>query len=67
MSLLNLDDFFEPDKSKIPSDYEKTLFFFLEKGVDYNTFMELPIPYIFSMLKTNSFYVEEERKRSKKK
>lgn len=49
-----------------PSDFESVLYLFWEKGIDYNQFSELPIPYIISMLNTFDYVKKEEEKAYKK-
>jgi hypothetical protein len=66
--MLNLDSLqavVDTDYSVVPTDFEAVLFFFLEKGVDFNAFCDLPLPYIFSMLKANRYVNEETRKATK--
>jgi hypothetical protein len=65
MNLNKLDEFLGKKEYK-PSDAELAMFFFLEKGVDYNMFRALPLPYIFSMLKVNGYMVEQQEKKRKK-
>jgi hypothetical protein len=61
-------DFFEEVSRKvdIPSDIETIYFMFWEKGIDFNTFNELPLPYIFSILKVQSYFNKEQEKANKK-
>lgn len=56
--MLNLDSLsavVSKDYSKEPDDYEAILYLFLDMGIDFNTFCELPIPYILSMLKVKRY------------
>ena len=59
-----LDDFV--DKSEKPTNVESVLYLFWEKGIDYNQFKRLPIPYILSVLKTHNWVKKEEEKAYKK-
>ena len=59
-----LDDFV--DKSEKPTNMESVLYLFWEKGIDYNQFKQLPIPYILSVLKTHNWVKKEEEKAYKK-
>ena len=53
-------------KSFTPSNLESIYYLFLEKGVAFNEFNRLPIPYIFSIINTHS-YVKKEEERAYKK
>lgn len=54
------------DKSDKPTNMESVLYIFWEKGIDYNQFKKLPIPYILSILKTHNWVKSEEEKAYKK-
>jgi hypothetical protein len=55
------------DRSSVkPSDMEMIYYLFWEKGIDYNRFKELPIPYIFKILKSYNWIKKEEEKAHKK-
>lgn len=58
------DDFadFIEDTGEKPSNIESVLYLFWDKGIDYNTFCELPIPYILSILKAHTYIKKEEEK-----
>ena len=45
-----------------PTNLDMIYYLFWEKGIDYNAFNELPLPYIFTILKTHSYIKEEEKK-----
>ena len=49
-------------KSNKPSNLDMIHYLFWEKGIDFNNFNELPLPYIISILKTHSYIKEEEKK-----
>lgn len=49
-----------------PSSIELVYYLFWEKGISYNEFKELPIPYIMSILKTHNHVKKEEEKELKK-
>jgi hypothetical protein len=48
------------------SPVNNILFLFWERGIDYNAFSELPLPYIFQMIKVFMHVKEEEAKAMKK-
>ena len=52
--------------SKKPTLLESTMFFFLERGVGYEEFIRLPLPYVMSMIKTHN-YIESEKSKAAKK
>lgn len=60
-----LDEIVNGKKFK-PSNIDMIYYLFWEKGIDYNTFKELPIPYIVSIIKTHNWVKEEEDKANKK-
>jgi len=62
---LDLDDFITVESYK-PSNMDMIYYFFLEKGIDYNSFIVLPIPYILKIIKTNNWVKKEEEKAYKK-
>jgi hypothetical protein len=49
-----------------PNDFESALFIFWEKGIAYNEFCDLPIPYIVGILNTFDYVKKEEEKAYKK-
>ena len=57
---------FVDEKYKPPGGIDVVYYTFWEKGISYNEFKELPIPYIFSILKTHSWVKKEEEKAYKK-
>jgi len=59
-----IDDFV--DKSDKPTNMQSILYLFWERGIDYNQFKQLPIPYILSVLKTHNWVKSEEEKAYKK-
>ena len=54
------------NKYSDPTNIEMVYYLFWEKGIDYNRFNDLPIPYIFSILKTYNWVKKEEEKAHKK-
>lgn len=54
------------DKVDEPSSYEFALYIFWEKGIGYEDFKKLPIPYTLSILKTLRWVRKEEEKAHKK-
>ena len=54
------------NNSDRPTSMEMIYYVFLDKGIDYNAFNKLPIPYILGMLKTLNYVKEEEAKAMKK-
>ena len=60
-----LDSFVEKDSSN-PNNMEMVYYLFWEKGIDFNRFNKLPLPYIFKILKTHSWVKKEEEKAHKK-
>ena len=58
-------DFFEEVSSKKntkPSNLEMVYYLFWEKGISFTEFNELPLPYIFGILRTFNYIKEEEKK-----
>ena len=49
-----------------PSAIETIYYLFWEKGIDYNQFKELPIPYIMSILNTFNYVKKKEEEAMKK-
>ena len=49
-----------------PTNLDMIYYLFWEKGIDYNAFSELPLPYIFNIMKTFSYIKEEEKKEMEK-
>ena len=65
-----LADAFPRKKEQKPSFMEAVYFLFWDKGISYEEFNELPIPYIMGILKTKMYYDEKEKEeleKSKKK
>lgn len=60
-----LDDILIKDTSK-PDNIEMIYYLFWEKGIDYNRFKDLPLPYIFKILKAHNWVKSEEEKAYKK-
>jgi hypothetical protein len=54
------------DKQNKPSNIDMIYYLFWKKGIDYNTFKELPIPYIFTIINTHNWVQKEEEKAHKK-
>jgi len=64
MSFLDeLDEFVEEDDSV----FDSVLYFFLERGVGYEDFCRLPIPYIISMITKHAKVMKEQEKALKRK
>lgn len=59
-------DFVTDGSDTKPNNIESVLYLFFDKGIDYNTFIELPIPYILSILKSH-VYIKKEEERAMKK
>ena len=57
---LDLDDYVVEDNTT-PSNIETIYYLFWEKGIDYNRFAELPIPYILKILKTHNWVKQKEQ------
>jgi hypothetical protein len=59
-------DFFEEvvssKKNNKPSNLEMVYYLFWDKGISLTEFNELPLPYIFGILKTFTYIKEEEKK-----
>lgn len=53
-------------KNKKPSNIDMIYYLFWDKGISYEEFRKLPIPYIIRILKTFSYVKEEEEKAYKK-
>ncbi len=53
-------------KSFKPSDSEMIQYLFWEKGIAYDRFKDLPIPYILKIIKTHGWVKKEEEKAHKK-
>ena len=53
-------------KTSKPTNLEFIYYFFWEKGIDYNAFNQLPIPYILGILNAVRYVKEEEEKQMKK-
>ena len=49
-----------------PTNLEAIYFLFFEQGIGFNEFKKLPLPYIMSMLKVNSYKIEQEIRAQKK-
>jgi len=52
--------------SNKPSNIDMIYYLFWEKGIDYNRFKDLPIPYIFKIIATHNWVKTEEEKAYKK-
>jgi len=65
--MINLSGLEEFNKSSKPDFVETVLYLFWEKGIDYNQFIKLPLPYIFSIIKSNHYKIKQEQKASKKR
>lgn len=65
-SLASLNRFNKKKDEGKPSDIETVFYLFWDKGISYDEFCDLPIPYIFSVIKTLSYVRELERKEMEK-
>jgi len=65
MSSLDALDFFDKSNNK-PKNIDIILYLFWEKGIDYNKFKDLPIPYINKIINTHNWVKQEEEKAHKK-
>ena len=54
------------NKGNKPTAVEFILYLFWDKGIGYNEFKNLPLPYIFNVVKTFGWVKEEEAKEMKK-
>ena len=54
------------EKPQEPTDVEMIYYLFWEKGIGLKEFNNLPLPYIFSILRTFSYVKEQEEKEMKK-
>jgi hypothetical protein len=54
------------NESKKPTQVEMIYYLFWEKGIDFNSFNDLPLPYIFKILKAFNHVKEEEKKEIEK-
>jgi len=59
-------DSISTEKSRKPSNIDMIYYLFWEKGIDYNKFKDLPIPYIFRIIHTHNWVKQEEEKAYKK-
>jgi len=64
--LVGLDKLDKFNQDRKPTSIEMVYYLFWEKGIDYNTFNKLPLPYIFSVLKAIVFVRQEEEKAIKR-
>lgn len=56
-----------PKKNNEPTILNSIYYLFFRKGIDFNDFNKLPIPYIVDVLDTYSYYKEKEAEAMKKK
>jgi len=56
----------EEYRTTIPTTAESIYYLFWEKGIGYNQFKDLPLPYIFKIIKTHNWVKSEEEKAQKK-
>lgn len=52
--------------SKEPDFISSVLYLFWDKGIDCERFSQLPLPYIFSILSSHKYKIDEEEKQMKK-
>jgi hypothetical protein len=50
------------DKLSKPTDLEGVYYLFWDKGISLTEFNELPLPYIFGILRTHRYIKEQEKK-----
>lgn len=50
------------EMSTKPNNFDFLLYLFFDKGLGYNDFIEAPLPYIFSVLKTHNHIKKLEQK-----
>lgn len=67
--MIGIDTFFDGvvDNSNKPSDYEMALYMFWDKGIGFEEFERLPLPYILSIIKSQNHINKENEKESKKR
>jgi hypothetical protein len=63
---LDLSSLDEEVRLSKPSFLDTVYYLFWEKGIPYSEFNDLPLPYIFSILRTFNYVKEEEQKAIKK-
>ncbi len=61
-----LDDFVDVSLTKKPNNIAAIHYMFWDKGISYNEFKNLPIPYIISIIRTHSWVKEQEEKEYQK-
>ena len=54
-----LDDIVSRKRRK-PSDLDVLFYIFWEKGISYEEFRKLPLPYILGVLNTHAYFKEQE-------
>ena len=64
--MISLDKLNDVVINRKPTDVETVLYLFWEKGISYEQFSELPVPYILSVLKVYNYVKKEEEKAMKK-
>lgn len=64
---LSLLDEVSTAKSTKPTNYETVLYLFFDKGISWEDFKKLPLPYIFSVLKAYHYFKEEEQRELNKR
>lgn len=62
--MLGLEGLEEFNDDYTPSDLDRLYYLFFEKGISYNEFIKLPMPYIFSIMRTHG-YIHKETKTKK--
>ena len=64
---IEFDDFVSPKyRKRTPSNMSMIRYIFWEKGIDYNRFKSLPIPYIIDILNSYNWIKTEEARANKK-
>lgn len=65
-NLSGLDKFVSGKRKFKPSNLDSIHYLFFEKGLDFNSFNELPIPYIVNIINTHIYMKEQEERAYKK-
>lgn len=64
--MIGLDSLSERFEETKPTELQSLMYLFWDKGIDYNRFCELPLPYIFGILGTHVYVKKHEEKEMKK-
>ena len=55
-----------PEKNTKPSNLEYIYYIFWKKGISYDEFNKLPVPYIFMIMKCYMYEIEQKKKDAEK-